>query len=453
MAVSLQKKSDRRKADEKVTCLKEIDIKLDEIISQVDLLEQKDKLKLLRMLGVGNDLVKAEFYTCYKCGSVKKTSDFYVSTEGGCKSGVTPICKACAESIAMPEENGEQTQPTKETIIKALNYLRKPFLDSIYQSSLLEAANCVTGKTKSNVWRSYVKNMQMVNYRDLTYDDSDFFNGGINSVADMAESSLPKDKELCEMFEKNKSDVIRLLGYEPFAQEKITDQPLLYSQLVGFLDSSEDANDDMMRVSSSISIVRGFLQQAQIDDMISRLIQDHRNAEKNIGSIRSLQETKKNISFTVTKLAQESCISLKHSKNAKKGENTWTGKIKKIKDINLRDGEVNGFDVATARGMKQVIEMSDASIMKQLRLDDSEWSDMVSDQRQMIRKLQDENLNYKEVSRILLRENIDLKDFLQEKGLLSEESLVDLEELFAFQDKNAAPEKEEDNDANEEASE
>ena len=49
-----------------------------------------------------------------------------------------------------------------------------------------------------------------------------------------------------------------MIGYDPFEQEALSDQPFLYSQLIGLLDSSEDANDDMMRTASAISIVRAF---------------------------------------------------------------------------------------------------------------------------------------------------------------------------------------------------
>jgi len=60
---------------------------------------------------------------------------------------------------------------------------------------------------------------------------------------------------------------------------------------------------------------------------------------------------KSQILGSVNNLAKESCISLKSSKNSIRGENTWTGKIKKIKDLNLRGFEVNGFDIDTCRGM------------------------------------------------------------------------------------------------------
>jgi len=122
---------------------------------------------------------------------------------------------------------------------------------------------------------------------------------------------------------------------------------------------------------------------------------------------------------------------LKHNKNAKKGENTWTGKIKKIKDLNLREGEVNGFDLETCKAMKQVMDLSNASIMKTLALDESEWSDMVAEQRQKIVDLQRDLDKYIEISRILLRENLDIKDYLKDKDIKLEMNLVDLNDLFS----------------------
>jgi uncharacterized coiled-coil protein SlyX len=77
------------------------------------------------------------------------------------------------------------------------------------------------------------------------------------------------------------------------------------------------------------------------------------------------------------------------------------------------------------------MDMSNASILKQLRLDESEYSDMLAEQREMITKMQSDLDNYKEISRILLRENIDLKDYLSEKEMSIEGNLVDLNDLFS----------------------
>ena len=378
---------------------------------------------------------------CLMCKKHKdRESKFYVNTDpmyGGLTC--TPICRECARKIALRvDEKGHEHEPTKDSVKLALKYLQKPFLDSVWNASIQEAENLVSGKVKTNVWNSYIKNIQMVNYVGLTYFDSDHF------VKDKIENESAKEptteEELIEShagldtydsFLKNKNDVIRLLSYDPFEKEDVADQPFLYSQLLGILDSSEDANEDMMRTSSAISIVRGFLQQSKIDDTVAKLMSDISNIERNSATIKSLQESKGKITSVITSLAQDSCISLKHNKNAKKGENTWTGKIKKIKDLNLREGEVNGFDLETCKAMKQVMDLSNASIMKTLALDESEWSDMVAEQRQKIVDLQRDLDKYIEISRILLRENLDIKDYLKDKNINLEMNLVDLNDLFS----------------------
>ena len=416
----------KKKVDPKVTALKEISKIIEDIKKQFDNLEPKNQLKCLEELGVGSS-----YYTCQRCGKVKKKADFYVSTAPGQTSEITCVCKQCAADAAMPVVDGVQKQPDKKSVDDACYLLDKPMLDSVWEASLLEAANHASGKAKNNVWSSYIKNIQMVNWNTYTYKQSDGYTGGMLSLDDMTSAATPKDQEIIEQFEKNKNDTLRLLGYLPFEKEKLSDQPFLYSQLIGFLDSSEEGNDDMMRVSSIISIVRSFLQLSNIDDMIASLSSDPRNAEKNISTIRALQQMKNQITQGATKLAEQSCISLKNSKNSIKGENTWTGKIKKIKDMNLRAAEVNGFDIATCRGMQQVQEISDASIMKQLALDESEWSDMVADMRVDNQELRRERDQYKEINRILLRENLDLKDYLEEKGMTPEEGYIDLKDIYS----------------------
>ena len=255
---------------------------------------------------------------------------------------------------------------------------------------------------------------------------------------------IANSQEVNSEFEKNKFDVIRLLGYDPFEGEKEEDQPLLYSQLIGYLDAGGDGNDDMMRTSSAITIVRGFLQQSKLDDKLAKVMA---NSSANPTEMKTLLDAKKNITTTITDLAEQSCLSLKHNKNASKGENTWTGKIKKLKDLNLREAEVNGFDIGTCRGMQQVLEMSDSSIMRQLNLDESEWSDMVAEQRQKLVDVQNERDVYKEINRILLRENLDLRDTLEEQGLLDTQNLQNLKDLFsAFGDVNSQTEEDEDDE-------
>ena len=374
---------------------------------------------------------------CYLCDTHKAKDKFYVSTDPMNKSGLTPICKDCAKKIALQMKSGKE-EPTKESVQLALRYLNKPFLEKVWDSSIQEVENLASGRVKSNVWMAYARQIAMPNYVGMTYFDSDHFvkykQETKNTKEPITEEELIENhmgQDTYDSYIKNKEDVVRLLSYDPFEKEDIADQPFLYSQLLGLLDSSEDANEDMMRTSSAISIVRGFLQQAKIDDTVSKLMCDISKIESNSATIKSLQESKAKITSVITSLAQDSCISLKHNKNAKKGENTWTGKIKKIKELNLREGEVNGFDMDTCKAMRQVMDLSNASIMKTLNLDESEWSDMVAEQRKMIGDLQYQLDKYIEISRILLRENLDIKDYLKDKNVTLDMNLVNLNDLYS----------------------
>ena len=378
-------------------------------------------------------------YLCPYCMKEKKKSEFYVCTDPRVLTGITSMCKDCVKKIALSWDDNRQEFGvcTKKSVMDALEYIDRPFLENLWSSSYAEWANQEGQLRRTTIWDAYIKNVSMVQYRGMRWRDGDIFNTYVEDAKQTAAlelgnveaaKTLLDSQEVSSECEQNRKDVIRLLGYDPFEGEKIEDQPLLYSQLIGYLDNGGDSNDDMMRTSSAITIVRGFSQQSKIDDKIARAMA---NTGTNPAELKTLLDAKKNLSATISQLAEQSCLSLKHNKNASKGENTWTGKIKKLKDMDLRDAEVNGFDIGTCRGMQQVLEISDASILKQLRLDESEWSDMVADQRVIIVELQRERDVYKEVNRILLRENLDLRDTLEENNMLDKENLQNLKELFS----------------------
>ena len=388
---------------------------------------------------------------CAMCGKVKdQETKFYYDTNprlGG--SSFSRICRECAKAIACRrDKNGEDHEPTKDSVIEALKILDKPFLDVVWNASIQESDNLVTGKAKNNVWSSYIKNVQMVNYVGMGFLDSDMFKDKVIYQDEIKQEDVldaHAGQDTYDSFEKNKADVIRLLDYDPFEKESVSDQPYLYAQLLALLDQDEGQNEDMIRTSSAISIARGFLQAAKIDDTVAGLMGDLKQLEKNSATIKSLQASKADIFKNIKDLAAESCLSLKNSKHSIKGENTWTGKIKKIRDLNLRNSQVNGFDIATCRGMQQVQEISDASIMKQLALDESEWSDMVAEMRLENQKLRAERDQYKEINRILLRENVDLKDYLEENDIhtgIEYENLKDIYSVFSDEEEGEQDEQE-----------
>lgn len=366
-------------------------------------------------------------YLCPYCNKEKSETDFYASSDPLVMTGRSTMCKDCAKKIARNWDERTKTfgDCTKASVQEALERLDRPFLEDLWDSSYFEYINEKNPHKKSNIWDSYIKNIvSLKQYKTLRWRDGDIFSNYKEAAIkearyevgqELSEDQKPKNQEINEEYEKNRVDVIRLLGYDPFEKEPEEDKPLLYSQLIGYLDLGGD-NDDMMRTSSAITIVRGFLQQTKLDDMIAKVMSSP-NVSSKAGEIKTYLESKQKVSATISQLAEQSCLSLKHNKNQSKGENTWTGKIKKLKEMNLREAEVNAFDIGTAEGMRQVADISNASIMKQIALDENDYTEMLAKQREMIVKLQDRADENEEKARILLRENIDLKKYMQEQGI------------------------------------
>lgn len=360
---------------------------------------------------------------CHICDKHKSADAFYISTDPLSKSGLTPICKDCAKKLALKVgKDGVEHEPDKTSVQLALRYLNKPFLEKVWDSSVLETENIVSGRVKSNYWNSYIKNIAMQNYYGMTFADSDIFTPIDMSSTSNNENENISDysEELLSSFSQNKKDVVRLLGYDPFQKESLEDQPYLYASLIGYLDASEDANEDRLKTSSSIEIVKGFSHIEKINDMITLLMRDVRNMEKNISTIKNLEDTKNKITSSVLNLAKDNGISLKHSVNASKGENTWTGKVKKMKEMNLLEAETNLYDVEYSNGLSQVAEISDAAIIKQIRLDENDFHDMLIQQRELIDKYKKVADTNEEKARILLKENYDLKSLINEHGITLE---------------------------------
>lgn len=362
-------------------------------------------------------------YVCPHCGELKKKTAFYVSSDPAVSIGVAFPCKDCAEKIARryDPKTGEYSDVIESSLKNALMYLDKPFLKTLWDSAYNEVHNPSLKQPKHNMWTAYIKSVQMVNYKTMRWRDGDFDDEPSNTKnADLVNDDYIAP-DVAEELERNRRDVVRLVGYDPFEKEQLEDKPLLYAQTVGYLDMSGN-NDDAMRTSSVITIVRGFLQIQKLDDMIA---QSMMNAVKSgaSGEIKAFLDAKQKISSTISQLAEQNCISLKHNKNNTKGENTWTGKVRIMKEMNLREAEVNIFDAETATGLAQVADISNASILKQISLDENDYVQMLTEQKKMIEDLNKKANEAIEKARILLRENIDLKKLLEENGMDIKEQL------------------------------
>lgn len=377
----------------------------------------QDKIKRKRGRPKKNNPTPKATMVCFYCGQEHSTTQFYSSTSPYSKTHMVPICKDCCRKIAnRVSEDGVEHGLTKDSLKTVLRLMDKPYLEKVYDSAVLESTDMTSQHRIGSIFGAYMKTISMVNYNGMTFLDSDMFKNSVPMGEKPAKKVPQQGQDVMDDMQQNIKDVKRLLGYDPFINEAAEDKPLLYSQLVGYLDQAGEANEDTMKISSTVEIVKLFLQAEKINDVITSIMQNPTDLKDNISTIKSLESTKKDIMTTALNLAKDNGISELHNNNHSKGANTLSGKLKELKELNLREQEVNAFDVGTCKGMQQVAEISDAAILKQINLDENDYTEMISEQRKLITKWQKTAEKAQEQARLLLRENLDLKDTLNQQG-------------------------------------
>lgn len=360
---------------------------------------------------------------CAMCGKVKdQETKFYYDTNpilGG--SSFSRICRECAKAIACRrDKNGEDHEPTKESVIDTLRILDKPFLETVWNASIQESENLVTGKTKNNVWSSYIKNIQMINYVGMTFKDSDMFKEKIKYPDEIekeqAEKANDMPADVRETFELNKKTTLRFLGYDPFENEPVAEQPILYAKLVNYFD--ESVREDGLKLEAVIEIVQSFKDVKTINDAISQYKTQLGENPNVIATIKSLAETKQKMISSALALAKDNGISVNYNNSKSKGAGTLSGIIKELSEMNLEEAEINTFDYETNEAISVIMERSFENQMKQINPDENDWEREVSHQAQLLNTLQKERDKAVEYCRLLRKENKDLKDFLQERGII-----------------------------------
>ena len=371
-------------------------------------------------------------YLCPYCDKEKKAGDFYVSSDPMVKTGLTTMCRDCASKIARNwnESTGEYGDCTKISVQAALYRLDKPWIETLYNSSVDEINKPDPGLKRSNVWAAYIKNITSLNqYKGMRWMDGDVFSttqgnlgDDVKTVEQVKELKTLHEDELREI-EINRRDVKRLIGYDPFANYPVeSDKPLLYAQLINFID--DETKNDAMKMNAVVQIVQAFNQIQKINDAINELSADVRTINTNNGIIKQHAETISKLLSGANALAKDNGISVNFNNSKSKGANTLTGKMKELDLIGFRSAKINAYDIEYCEGMRQVAEISAKAQINQIGFDENVINEINIIRRELVDKLQKEKDVAVERARILLVENMDLKEFLRDKGFIDENGQV-----------------------------
>ena len=105
-------------------------------------------------------------YLCPFCMQEKKKSAFYKNTDPRVLTGITYICKDCVRKIALNWDDNRQEYGvcTKQSVLMALEYIDRPFLEVLWNASYAEWADDTSERRKTTIWDAYIKNVGLKNY-------------------------------------------------------------------------------------------------------------------------------------------------------------------------------------------------------------------------------------------------------------------------------------------------
>lgn len=361
-----------------------------------------------------------EKFLCYCCGDTKPRSKFYTSTDPFNSVKLTCYCKECLERIARNYNSTTKQfgDVTKQSLMLACERADVPYLEKLWDASYNEVHDPSLKQPKTNVWAAYIKNVKMPQYNGMRWRDGDLFKEGEskNTEENFERNLTP---EVLDEYKTNKKDIIRLIGYDPFANYPVEqDLPVLYAQLISFID--EETKNDGMKMNAVIQIVQAFNQIQKLNDAINELSADTQKLNANNGTIKQHADTISKLLSGANALAKDNGISLNYNNSKSKGQNTLTGKMKELDLIGFRDAKINMYDIDYCKGMQQVAEISAKAQIDQIGFDENVMSEINNIRRELVDDLQKQRDKAVERARVLLVENKDLKEFLREKGLIDE---------------------------------
>lgn len=359
---------------------------------------------------------------CTQCGKVlSDTVGFYVSKSNMYKfTGRVALCKDCVTEYLT--SNVLIDGDMKKTIYKMCSKLDLCFKNDYYNQALKESkvVDIPTVKNVLAVWKKYIKNMNSLGMKNngiVSYEQSDFID-----IHDLAEdvdkkvkekvSKITSEEEIEKMaiYKQNKLDIIKMLGYDPFDKELEDDKPKMYATLIDMM--TEDVQSDVIKKGACLDVIRTRNQIEKIDDAIVTLNKDTKNIIDNMNSVSGLIKTKGDLNKVLTTTVKEN--KMVEGKTA--GANSFTGKEKKMNELDLEAIQVNLYDQETSLGMQQVADISLRASIKELNFGDDTLSEIVKMQRQELDNFRKEYKGLREENRRLKAlcnlNSIDYKNFL-----------------------------------------
>lgn len=361
-------------------------------------------------------MIEADKLSCVKHGGKElNLSNFYMASPVSIYNalGYIPICKKC-----LYEMTNEYNSRYKD-MRKAIYYICRK-IDVAFNSNIYEGALEKDGTDIKKIFQSYMtqyNSLGRTNNTFLPFDDGEhieefgFINTNESKNNDKNEKDVVVGYDNSIKMSKNdvlvKQDVIKNLEFDPFEGYSETDQKFLYNDLVSYFDDEEILEDQFL-ISQIIQVVNNNNQIRKIDYLISQYTADNELLIQNESKVKSLNSIKKDIVQNNDKIAKENGISVKNRKGGNARKSSLTVMMEYLRELNFEDAEVDFYDQKKAYGMQMAADISMKAISEQIQFDENDINEIIIEQRNMIKEMEEKILDLEDKNRELL---VDIKNY------------------------------------------
>lgn len=336
-------------------------------------------------------------YTCLCCGSEKTKDKFFKSKWSEVwtySDKVVLVCKDCINKRFDTLSNRYGSEKT--ALVMCCYILDVPFYNTLYES--------ITQNNSIFSVGLYLRQLQLGQYQFKT-----FLNTLLEGELDKTEQEVREEVESkwSKADKQNMNFVLSVVGYDPFDDCGMTqnDRKYCFNILASYCDT-DGIREDGHKIQSVIQMTQSHLQCRKLDELINaELLEVHPNDKR----VKELTATKKQLSDSIIKSAQDNNISSATNKNLKAGVNTLSAKMKEMADDGYEQIKVNLFDIKTVGAIKQIADISNRSIIEQITLDTNDYTQIIAEQREMIEKFRNSSEIFEEENRMLKNKISDIE--------------------------------------------
>lgn len=378
---------------------------------------------------------------CTCCHDEKNLTDFYYSSSPMYSLDERiPVCKECCKTSVLSEDGRIDFDKFKDL----LRNIDKPlYFDLLFSSeeSVKKENSYLSNEEVSlhgyEILQKYFMMVVMRQDRAKSYSDAEkegFIHQNSNrtkkekeeilnryshlinqclqnnSLSHIHTSQSPKQEasiKLTKDDKQNRKYIISKLGYDPFEDVGLDefDRKYCFNLLSGYFDTPGILEDGHKK-QCVIEITMSYCQCRKITDELNTELS---KPEVNEKRITSLTNAKTSLLSSIANIAKDNNISSNYSKQASQGQDSISSMMKEMEKHDFEEIKVNLFDIKTSEAFRQIDEISNTNISNQLTLDNNEYSDIVKEQRDLIRKYESSIDELKEENRKLKNRIIDLE--------------------------------------------